>query len=171
MADSTARIIEISDAIVADINANVRDNRPWEAKRSYSAEYRLQEQKAYPQVDVLFASSVNEQESRGGVDGVPNTEGTYPFEISVQQACNYGDTGKIDLLVNLVARLAGRYKASQPFGQHPGFVTNYPEFAAITGENAPLQVVSNEVLYYDPICLKKHQHFHGRISIVFKELA
>lgn len=169
MADSTARIIEISDAMVADINANVAEGR-WEAKRSYYAEYRETEMAKYPQVDVLFASSVNEEESRGS-GGIPNTEGTYPFEISVQQTCSYTDTDKIDGLVNLVARLAGRYKASQPFGQHPGFVTGYPEFAAITGNDAPLQVVTNEVLYYDPICLKSKKHFHGRISIVFKELA
>lgn len=167
MADATARVILISDGIVADINANVADGR-WEAKRSYYAEYRLSSMAKFPQVDVLFVTSENTEESRG-TGASPNTQEDMPFEISVQKACAYTDTDQIDTLVNLVSRIAGRYKTSTPLGQTPGFVTDYPEMAAIIGNNSPLQVVSNEVLYFDPICLKKDGHFHGRISLILRE--
>lgn len=153
--DATARIIEVRDAIVADIIAEIakKDSagdaiaQRFDVGTDYIDDYQLANMKSV-RVNVKIVGDATEALDRG-----PSSTDHYQFEISIQQACAINDTEKIDSLVNLAKRISKRY---------------YPEFQLAFSLN-PVAVITNETEIYNYICLRDHKHFHSRINVTFEE--
>lgn len=152
--DATARIIEVRDAIVADIVAEIAKKdaagdaiaQRFEVGTDYIDDYQLANMKSV-RVNVKFAGDATEALDRG-----PSSTDQYLFEISIQQACAIHDTERLDSLVNLAKRISKRY---------------YPNFQLAFAN--PVIVLTNETEIYNYICLRDHKHFHSRINVTFEE--
>lgn len=155
-----ARVIEIAEAFVEDLNKHVAKGM-FVAKRTYYPEYSMAQMDRKIQVDVVIGSTSSGEESRG------STEDTFPIEIGVQCAVSRIDVDTIDVLIGLTSTIASRYPTTQPLQ-----VDDFPEMAEILGDRLPIQVIENECLLYDPLCLREKEigHFHSRIALTIREL-
>lgn len=182
--DRTARIIEVANAIVADLNSTiaiklhptvpgekVQDGaaieRRFEAVRKYRTLYRYAELSSL-RVDVGYMLATNEEESKG------HQAETMPLEILIQKAVSDVAIEAIDDLVNLSVRIALRYPTTLCPCQGLD-AANYPAFVSVLGDGSAIQCVENEHLIYDPLILmgegnQGQRYFMSRINLTWHEL-
>ncbi len=141
---STSRIIEVRDAIIAEINA-LHASR-FQVSKDYADEYSLPNMKDV-RVNLKIIGYTTEALDRG-----PSSEDRYQFELSVQQACNPDDADRLDTLVNLTMALSKLYYPNK----YVAGLTLVPN-------------TDNEPEIYNLICLRDHKHFHARINLTFRE--
>ncbi len=158
--DAVARIIEVADAVAAEINDKIASRRSdqtaisparFTARHTYGADYTNTELSTL-RVDVRFPTQGTEEESRGG------SADTYDIEITVQQ---FGQSLKtdieaIDLLVNLANRIGKLYPVTSTIGAYGNVVAGR------------VQCISNTRLVYAPDKLQQNRFF-SLIALTFRE--
>jgi hypothetical protein len=151
------RIIEVADAIVSTIDAQVaaldEAGNPiapalFTADRTYGVAYTNPEL-ATLRVDVRHPAVQTEEESRGA-----GSKDTYGIEIAVQQTVPKTDKAAIDALIVLARRLARTFPVSS---------------VLMVGDNE-VQVTENLHLVFDPEKLNANRFF-SLISLAIQEYA
>ncbi len=165
--DTQARIIDIADAVVADLNANIaaKDSTGaaihprFTAVRSWWREFRPSDRNDL-QIDVRPTNQQDGEESRGA------NERHFGVEIVIQQRVEKDDPDRVDALISLGCRIAERYFVTlAPCQTH---TTDYPEMTTALGAGAPVQCRENVHVLYDPNALSQNRFF-SVVSLTFAE--
>lgn len=169
--DLTARMIQIADAVVLDLNANVaaKDsaNNPivpsrFAAERTYWREWDNKDL-AILHVDVRHAG-VTQVEA---LDRGRSVSVDFDFEVAVQQMVDRSNRDLLDALSNLTARIAGRYAIGVcPCGLQ---ASEFPEITGALEADTPIQIVGNaQQIIYDPSKMARMRFFSLTV-VTFRE--
>lgn len=165
--DAPARIHEVVDAVVLELNARIagklEDGTSVTPRFTATDEFTVQMPNPTLrdwQVNVRCSATASDEESRGG------SEEQYTIEIVAQKAVEKTDKEEIKLLIDLVNRICRLYYVNRTIGQNgdsgePG--TTYGEVEPNT-----VQVIGNSRLVYDPAQLDKGRFF-SIVSVTFRE--
>lgn len=177
MAETTARIIELANVFVDDLNEEVAKKEPgtspqhgdgaartaiFTAERVYHADFSNEELKTLRVGVRTIAQQLKEDDRAGHATGML-------IEITIQQmARDKNAKGDFDRLVNLSNRIAQRYGTTLvPCSDAPTHDA-YPVFVAALGANWSLQVTDNLHEVFNPDKLAQGR-FVSRIVLTLDE--
>lgn len=170
-ADDTARIIELRDAIVADLNAQVavKDSdgnaipQRFVAEGKYRTFYQASALKDIVRVDVMIPGETSTDESRASASN------DMQLWIVINAIVDARDTDRLDELVNLATRIHRRYYVSLVPANSP-VSSSYPELVTAIGSTAAIQVRESEHDIYDYRLLTEENLFYSVIRTGWNEL-
>lgn len=137
-----AVIVEIADAVVADLNAHAF-SRPFMAVRTYLPRYKL-EDLADTQVSVVPKDDLGQRASRA------QWQQDYKIDVAVQQKLGSNEQAQMDELLLLGQELTDYFKDRNPSGNHA---------VLIECGYAPL---------FDPEHLEKHKTLTTVLNLTFR---
>jgi hypothetical protein len=137
-----AAILELADAVVADLNAATL-SQPFTAARAYLPRFKLEEL-ATIRVTVVPKDDVGERASRS------QWQEDYQLDVAIQQRLGANETAQMDGLILLGQELADHFKTRNP-----------------TGELATLVSVAFAPLF-DPEHFEKHKTLTTVINLTFR---
>ena len=137
-----AAIVQLADAVVADLNA-ATFSQPFTAQRSYLPRWKLEEL-ATIRVTVVPKDDVGERASRA------QWQEDYQLDVAIQQRLGANETAQMDALVLLGQELADYFKSRNP-----------------AGDLATLVAVAFAPLF-DPEHLEKHKTLTTVINLTFR---
>ena len=137
-----AAIVQLADAVVADLNATTF-SQPFTAQRSYLPRWKLEEL-ATIRVTVVPKDDVGERASRA------QWQEDYQLDVAIQQRLGANETAQMDALVLLGQELADYFKSRNP-----------------AGDLATLVAVAFAPLF-DPDHLEKHKTLTTVLNLTFR---
>ena len=137
-----AAIVQLADAVVADLNA-ATFSQPFTAQRSYLPRWKLEEL-ATIRVTVVPKDDVGERASR------VQWQEDYQLDVAIQQRLGANETAQMDALVLLGQELADYFKSRNP-----------------AGDLATLVAVAFAPLF-DPDHLEKHKTLTTVLNLTFR---
>ena len=137
-----AAIVQLADAVVADLNA-ASFSQPFTAQRSYLPRWKLEEL-ATIRVTVVPKDDVGERASRA------QWQEDYQLDVAIQQRLGANETAQMDALVLLGQELADYFKSRNP-----------------AGDLATLVAVAFAPLF-DPDHLEKHKTLTTVLNLTFR---
>ncbi|HNB60283.1 MAG TPA: hypothetical protein PK308_08205 [Phycisphaerales bacterium] len=137
-----AAIVQLADAVVADLNA-ATFSQPFTAQRSYLPRWKLEEL-ATIRVTVVPKDDVGERASRA------QWQEDYQLDVAIQQRLGANETAQMDALVLLGQELADYFKSRNP-----------------AGDLATLVAVAFAPLF-DPDHLEKHKTLTTVLNLTFR---
>ena len=137
-----AAIVQLADAVVADLNA-ATFSQPFTAQRSYLPRWKLEEL-ATIRVTVVPKDDVGERASRA------QWQEDYQLDVALQQRLGANETAQMDALVLLGQELADYFKSRNP-----------------AGDLATLVAVAFAPLF-DPDHLEKHKTLTTVLNLTFR---
>jgi hypothetical protein len=137
-----AAIVQLADAVVADLNA-ATFSQPFTAQRSYLPRWKLEEL-ATIRVTVVPKDDMGERASRA------QWQEDYQLDVAIQQRLGANETAQMDALVLLGQELADYFKSRNP-----------------AGDLATLVAVAFAPLF-DPDHLEKHKTLTTVLNLTFR---
>ena len=137
-----AAIVQLADAVVADLNA-ATFSQPFTAQRAYLPRWKLEEL-ATIRVTVVPKDDVGERASRA------QWQEDYQLDVAIQQRLGANETAQMDALVLLGQELADYFKSRNP-----------------AGDLATLVAVAFAPLF-DPDHLEKHKTLTTVLNLTFR---
>ncbi len=137
-----AAIVQLADAVVADLNA-ATFSQAFTAQRSYLPRWKLEEL-ATIRVTVVPKDDVGERASRA------QWQEDYQLDVAIQQRLGANETAQMDALVLLGQELADYFKSRNP-----------------AGDLATLVAVAFAPLF-DPDHLEKHKTLTTVLNLTFR---